>query len=365
MAAALTAAALVAGAPDDDGVPATPSAPMIGSAPAAPAAIVATPKPAAPSPAAVQATPPTAPGPNKSDTKSEARTAKSDPAAATASSAPAQAETSSTGDPTVQTAIAASLARDSNAPKDPASTTNDPATPDTGAAPPGATGAATPPAPALAVAAAAHNGAAAAPHGSAPTAAAVAQAMFNSAEAAVQGKHRDDGPDGNSSPGISNDGSAGAAQLLSANAPTDAAPMPTFKVNAGVDTPDFGQGLADRVSMMMDSNLTSAKLQVNPASLGPIEVRIALQGGHAQVWMSSHSAVTRDALESSAPKLREMLGAQGFGQVSVDISQRSFQDRSPQPQPYEVPAVRSASTGISASPVAMTHTPSGLLDAYA
>ena len=47
--------------------------------------------------------------------------------------------------------------------------------------------------------------------------------------------------------------------------------------------------------------------------------------------MTSHSAVTRDALESSSPKLREMLGAQGFGQVSVDISQRSFQERSALP----------------------------------
>jgi hypothetical protein len=37
-------------------------------------------------------------------------------------------------------------------------------------------------------------------------------------------------------------------------------------------------------------------------------------------------------LEASSPKLREMLGSQGFAQVSVDISQRSFQDR-PAPAP--------------------------------
>jgi flagellar hook-length control protein FliK len=74
---------------------------------------------------------------------------------------------------------------------------------------------------------------------------------------------------------------------------------------------------------MVDTNLNGAKLQVNPAQLGPIDVRIAIQGGHAQVWLTSHSAVTRDALESSSQRLRDMLGAQGFGQVSVDISQRS------------------------------------------
>jgi flagellar hook-length control protein FliK len=164
--------------------------------------------------------------------------------------------------------------------------------------------------------------------------------------------------------GASNDGSVGAAQLLTSNTSTDNAATPTFKVAAGVDTAQFGQGVADRVSLMMDGNLTSAKLQVNPPALGPIEVRIALQGGHAQVWLSSHSAVTRDALEASSPKLQEMLGSQGFSQVSVDISQRSFQERSPQSQAYEsapggdTPIPTQASLSISRSA-------SGLLDAYA
>jgi flagellar hook-length control protein FliK len=163
---------------------------------------------------------------------------------------------------------------------------------------------------------------------------------------------------------------AAAAAFLSANAAgaADAAPAPTLKVSAGVDTPEFGQGLAERVSWMVDNNLNGAKLQVNPPQLGPIEVRISVQGDHAQVWLASHSALTRDALESSSPKLREMLGAQGFGQVSVDISQRSFQERSPQAQPYDwTPAAdRNTSTAAVASAAAsMPRTSSGAVDAYA
>jgi flagellar hook-length control protein FliK len=133
-----------------------------------------------------------------------------------------------------------------------------------------------------------------------------------------------------------------------------------------VDTAQFGQGVADRVSLMMDGNLTSAKLQVNPPALGPIEVRIALQGGHAQVSFSSHSAVTRDALESSSEKLREMLGSQGFSSVSVDISQRSFQERSPPSQAYESSPAASADAPISAHAArSVPRSASGLLDAYA
>jgi flagellar hook-length control protein FliK len=180
-------------------------------------------------------------------------------------------------------------------------------------------------------------------------------------------KHSHGGGSDSFLPGASNDGAAAAQLLSSANLSTsDASPAPTLKVAAGVDSAEFGQGVANGVGVMVDSNLSSAKLQVNPPALGPVEVRIALQAGHAQVWFTSHSAVTRDALESSAPKLREMLGAQGFGQVSVDISQRSFQDRSPQPRGYEaVAATSSDQTAPLDTSSAVSRAANGLLDAYA
>jgi flagellar hook-length control protein FliK len=97
-------------------------------------------------------------------------------------------------------------------------------------------------------------------------------------------------------------------------------------------------------------------------------VRIAVQGDQAQVWLTAHSAVTRDALESSSPKLREMLGTQGFSQVNVDISQRSFQERPSFAQSYEW----TPSTDRSAAPAAVSsvtttsaRAASGTLDAYA
>jgi len=165
------------------------------------------------------------------------------------------------------------------------------------------------------------------------------------------------------------DSAAGALQLsVNTLSVADAAPTATLKVTAGVDTPEFGQGLAERVSFMVDNNLNGAKLQVNPPQLGPIEVRIAVQGNHAQVWLTSHSAVTRDALESSSPKLREMLGAQGFGQVTVDISQRSFQEHAAQPQPYDWTPSATRAAPVSAVQSTATASPrslSGAVDAYA
>jgi flagellar hook-length control protein FliK len=213
---------------------------------------------------------------------------------------------------------------------------------------------------------------------SVPAAAAAKAAANASANASAADALADLGKADSRAPGAesslsdtSGNAAAGAAQL-SVNTPAvaDAAPTPTLRVPAGMDTPEFGQGLADRVSWMVDNNLNGAKLQVNPPQLGPIEVRIAVQGNHAQVWLTSHSAVTRDALESSSPKLRDMLGAQGFGQVSVDISQRSYQDRSAQPQPYDWTPSAGSSTSPGAAAVQSTaslrpRTGSGAVDAYA
>jgi flagellar hook-length control protein FliK len=186
------------------------------------------------------------------------------------------------------------------------------------------------------------------------------------------GKHAHAGFDLASLTGNIGDAAAGLSQLnanASVGAPADATPTPALQIHASVDSEDFSQGLSDRVSWMVDNGVNGAKLQVNPPQLGPIELRISVQGDHAQVWMTTHSAVARDALESSSPKLREMLNAQGFGQVSVDISQRSFQDRSAYTPPYqrESTTVRSAAVTPAAPTTAASTSRSllGALDAYA
>jgi flagellar hook-length control protein FliK len=173
-------------------------------------------------------------------------------------------------------------------------------------------------------------------------------------------------------PGESTAGSAEGAVALqqltsnAAGAASDASPVPSLRVHANVDSGEFPQSLADRVSFMVDNGWSNAKLQVNPPQLGPIELQIAVQGDHAQVMMSTHSAVARDALESSAPKLREMLSSQGFTQVNVDVSQRSFQERSAYSPPYTwTPSSADSAEHAAASSSAAPRAPLGVLDAYA
>ncbi|MDP9012933.1 MAG: flagellar hook-length control protein FliK, partial [Pseudomonadota bacterium] len=211
----------------------------------------------------------------------------------------------------------------------------------------------------------------------APAAVAAAHMAAGSASAADflagadNGKHAHAGSDAAALGGNSAEAAAALSQLgsnSSLSAPADAAPVPTLRVQASVDGSDFPQGLTERVSWMVGNGVNGAKLQVNPPQLGPIELRISVQAGHAQVWMTTHSAVTRDALESSTPRLREMLGAQGFGQVSVDISQRSFQDRSTYTPPYQRASgdrITAAAPAVSTIAGTVPRTRLSALDAYA
>jgi flagellar hook-length control protein FliK len=233
---------------------------------------------------------------------------------------------------------------------------------------------------ALEAAAEAAPAAASAPQGRSGMRAAAALATQDAANAPMvvdAGKHTHAGFDLAALADNTGGAAAGLSQLnanASVGAPADAAPTAALRIHASVDGADFTQGLSDRVSWMVDNGVNGAKLQVNPPQLGPIELRISVQGDHAQVWMTTHSAVARDALESSSPKLREMLNAQGFGQVSVDISQRSFQDRSAYTPPYQresagdrgtavTPAA--ATTGASMTAGSTPRTLLGALDAYA
>jgi flagellar hook-length control protein FliK len=162
------------------------------------------------------------------------------------------------------------------------------------------------------------------------------------------------------------DGAAALQQLSTSTASSSSAAAPTVSVHANVDSADFPQGVADKVSLAVENGWSSAKLSMNPPQLGPIELQIAVQGAHAQVAMSTHSAVTREALESSVPKLRDLLNSQGFTQVSVDISQRSFQERSAPELPYGRPSngMRGIAP-ISSASAQVPRAPLGMLDIYA
>jgi flagellar hook-length control protein FliK len=130
---------------------------------------------------------------------------------------------------------------------------------------------------------------------------------------------------------------APTANPAAASSATRADP-PVLQLSTPLATPEWADGLGERVVWLTSQNLDNAHIRLNPAHLGPVEVRVSVADDRASVAFVAHHAVTRDALESAAPRLREMLQAQGFTNVNVEIggqqSQQSANHRSAEQSRY-------------------------------
>lgn len=89
--------------------------------------------------------------------------------------------------------------------------------------------------------------------------------------------------------------------------------------------PEWATELGDKVTWLGKQDIKSAMLRLNPANLGPVEVRISVHNDQTNVSFIAHHPQARDALEGSIPRLREMMDSSGFNLGNVDVSGRSPQ----------------------------------------
>ncbi len=85
----------------------------------------------------------------------------------------------------------------------------------------------------------------------------------------------------------------------------------------------WSEEVGQRIRWMVGNQVQAAELRINPPQLGPIEVRISMQNDQMNVSFLAQQGQVRDALEDAIPRLREMLGQQGFASVNVDVSGHS------------------------------------------
>ncbi len=87
----------------------------------------------------------------------------------------------------------------------------------------------------------------------------------------------------------------------------------------------MSETLVDKVMWLSSQNLKSAEIQLDPAELGRLEVRIELTKDQAaQVTFASPNAAVREALEAQQHRLRELFAQQGMGQLDVNVSDQSL-----------------------------------------
>ena len=106
----------------------------------------------------------------------------------------------------------------------------------------------------------------------------------------------------------------------------------TDNLQSPVTSPQFADELAEKVTMFMrmakDDGTMTAELHLNPAEMGPINIKIALDGQNAQIDFAAAALETRQALEASMPLLSSALDEVGLsltgGGVSSQAQQQGF-----------------------------------------
>ena len=113
----------------------------------------------------------------------------------------------------------------------------------------------------------------------------------------------------------------------STTAPLKVAPD-TFQMQQPIDKPGWSQEFTHRLMWMNKQGIQQVRLQMNPANLGSIDVKIAIQNDQANISFLSQHGVVREAIEASLPRLREMMTDAGVKLENVNVSGQDDQQHS-------------------------------------
>lgn len=92
--------------------------------------------------------------------------------------------------------------------------------------------------------------------------------------------------------------------------------------------------LNEKIAVMVNKDIQTATIRLDPAELGSMQIKLVIQNDQANVVIHTQNHHSRDLLDQSMPRLREMLQQQGIAlgdsQVQAD-SGRQQQSNYPQP----------------------------------
>ncbi len=88
---------------------------------------------------------------------------------------------------------------------------------------------------------------------------------------------------------------------------------------------DWGEGIGERVSWLINHKQNSASIRLDPPALGRLDVQIRIADDATTITIQAQQGQTRDLIDAATPRLREFLQDAGFQNVNVDVSQRQEQ----------------------------------------
>ncbi len=140
-----------------------------------------------------------------------------------------------------------------------------------------------------------------------------------------------------------------------------------LEVKTPVGSGAWADELGTKITWAAHQGIESASLQLSPAHLGPVEVKISVQDGGTSVWFGAAQADTRAALEQALPRLREMFSTQGMNLTDAGVSREPPKQQAKQQGVQGIQAVSGVSGAGTddASAAAAIRVRLGLLDTYA
>jgi len=113
-------------------------------------------------------------------------------------------------------------------------------------------------------------------------------------------------------------GIASAAATTAVQATT--AGQPVLAMQPAMQSEAWGRILSSRVVWMAREGIQQAELRLNPANLGPVDVKLHMNNEQANVTFIAQNAATRDALEQALPRLRESFQENGMDLANANVS---------------------------------------------
>ena len=110
------------------------------------------------------------------------------------------------------------------------------------------------------------------------------------------------------------------AQQISASARSVLVPGQPVAMQQG----GWSEAVVDKVMWLSSQNLKSAEIQLDPAELGRLEVRVDISKDQTQVTFASPNAGVRDTLEGQMQRLRDLFTQQGMNLLDVNVSDQSL-----------------------------------------
>ncbi|MCB2427813.1 flagellar hook-length control protein FliK [Methylophaga pinxianii] len=103
-------------------------------------------------------------------------------------------------------------------------------------------------------------------------------------------------------------------------ATSSATPALSLDIQPQLNNSAWSKVMSSRVVWMAREGVQQAELRLNPAHLGPVEVRLSMQNDQTNVTFIASNAAARDALEQALPRLRESFTENGLALNHAEVS---------------------------------------------